>query len=440
MSFGIVRRRRAVHKNYCIFCPLRVILADAKACMCAGSSVLDFGQVVLRRRRLAAYLFGKCRNMILHFFRRHCKPLCRAAALVALLPIWPANLLAQDAAAEQDTEPAASEKPRPEKAPTAREYPPPPPVVVDLTVTTLYLKGTGGSVVDPKKAKTRKEQLEPIRDFSESVSRMADWYIADGDAKAAQCGLAWLRAWADGGAILGKLKTVGDDGGDAAANNELRFLANVAFAYLKLQAAAAPKDQDAINSWLGKLAARVQQYERGVEVKKRNNNYYKSGAALMATGIAIKNSEYVAEGRKIYDFAVSQIEDDGTLPREMHRQIKALIYHNAAACPLVMMAELARSQGQDLYAAQNHRLDRLVNRVVEGLKDPAFFQVASGHKQLSVPPEHIGWLIYWEQKSKQPQAVAAVLKSVGGPYDDPQYAGDAAKLVEKHFFERLKQK
>lgn len=359
--------------------------------------------------------------------------------LTTLLMISLAALSAADTVIGKNAE-SSSSKSKKANTSAAREYPPPPPAVLDITVSTLYLKGTGGSVVNPKSAKKRRAQLEPIRDFSETVSQMSDWYVADGDEKAARCGLTWLRAWADSQAILGRLKTVGEGHGDAAANNQMRFLANVALAYLKLQPAATPQDQAAINRWLRQLAARVQEHERGIEVKTRNNNYYKSGAALMATGVAIKNQDYISEGGIIYDFALSQIKDDGTLPREMSRQIKALTYHNAAACPLVVMAELARSQGQDWYGRHNHRLELLVNRVVAGIKDPAFFQAKSGHKQVNVPPEHIGWLIYWEKQSKHPEVVAAVLKSAGGHYDDPQYAGDAAVLVEKHFFDHLQQR
>lgn len=355
-------------------------------------------------------------------------------ALSAFALVAPTPLKAEDRAHTTNIAVTATAQ-MTRESPAPRTYPPPPPAGSDLTVSRLYLQGTGGSVVDPKKAKLRREELEPLRDFSETVSRMADEFISDGDAKAAQCGLAWLRAWADSQAVLGKLKTVGSGQGDAAANNQLRFLGDVALAYLKLQPAASPQDQAIIHAWLRQLATRVQEHERGVEIKKRNNNYYKSGLALMATGIAITDQIFIAEGQSIYDFALSQIQDNGTLPREMSRQIKALIYHNAAAIPLVMMAELARRQGLDWYGRQDHRLELLVTRVVAGLKDPAFFQAKSGHKQLEVPPQHLGWLIYWEKQSKDPESVAAVLKSIGGQYNDPQYAGDAALLVKKHFFD-----
>jgi len=166
---------------------------------------------------------------------------------------------------------------------------------------------------------------------------------------------------------LGKLQTIGDGRGDAAVNNRMRFLGNVALAYLKLQPAATPPDQAAVNAWLRELATRVQAHGRGIAVKTRNNNYYKSGLAINA-------QDFISEGRRIYDFALSQIRDDGTLPREMSRQIKALFYHNAAAIPLVMMAELARRQGHDWYGCQNHRLELLVERVLAGLRNPAFFR------------------------------------------------------------------
>lgn len=39
----------------------------------------------------------------------------------------------------------------------------------------------------------------------------------------------------------------------------------------------------------------------------------------------------------------------------MAREAKALTYHNRAAWTLVMMAELARSQGEDWYGRHKHR-------------------------------------------------------------------------------------
>ena len=303
----------------------------------------------------------------------------------------------------------------------------------------MYEENTHGSIVSPALRKIRSKETHPVRDFRFTTSEMSDWYIADGDARAAQCGISWLRSWADQNALLGPIENLqrnGQAGGHSAQTQQTDFLAAVGLTWLKLQAAASGNAQAAINAWLGKIAARVQEYARTTKLTARNNIYYWSGLGVMAAGIARKDSAALAESAKVFDFALGQIQDDGTLPHELNREGRALIYHAKAAHLLVVMAELARSQGQDWYSHHNHRLTLLVERVVAGLKSPAYFKAKTGVAQEPLVTQKWGWLMYWQKQSQHPEEIAALLQAAPDQdYSFPEYGGNPAALVQKHFFD-----
>ena len=305
-----------------------------------------------------------------------------ALPLAAAVP--PTAVIGQSATAVGAPTPAATVGAS--KAAAGREYPPPSAPQRDIAATPLYKGGTHGSVIDPVSSKKRKELVRPFKEFMATTRRMSDWYIEDGDAKAAQCGIRWFRAWADRGAALGKLENLDpsgkpDRGGIEAQVIQVDFLTDVSQAWLKLKPAAGKQDQTVINAWLHKIAARAQTFERSIPPGKRNNIYYWHGLAIMAVGIATQDPDYLAEAKKIYKFALTQIQDDGTLPLEMARRGRALIYHAKAAGLLSGMAKLAQTQGQNWYRFDNQRLALLVDRVQAGHKDPSYFEARAHAKQ-----------------------------------------------------------
>ena len=79
--------------------------------------------------------------------------------------------------------------------------------------------------------------------------------------------------------------------------------------------------------------------------------------------------------------ASRDIAADGTLPLEMAREGRALYYHAFAVMPLVALAELGRSRGEDWYALGDGALHRLVAKTAEGLNDPTIFDKLAGVAQ-----------------------------------------------------------
>jgi len=94
------------------------------------------------------------------------------------------------------------------------------------------------------------------------------------------------------------------------------------------------------------------------------------------------------------------LNPDGSLPLEMARHENALHYQSFALTPLVMIAQLATSQGTDLYSLRvnGHTIADAVDFLVRGSANPDLMkQYASEPQTFSLfsgkrPP---AWLEFW---------------------------------------------
>ncbi len=76
----------------------------------------------------------------------------------------------------------------------------------------------------------------------------------------------------------------------------------------------------------------------------------------------------------------------------MERLPRALYYHVFSAVPLVLMAELAASRGEDWYALGDGALHRLVKLSHASLNDPAIFDRIARVPQERPLNTRSGWL------------------------------------------------
>ena len=300
----------------------------------------------------------------------------------------------------------------------------PPAGIHDMNGNSFYIDAHH-SVVDPLLEQKSKAAAKPFDDFLKSVSANADLYVINGDKAAAACGLQWLDRWAQDDAMLGNISS------NQAQYQRKLTLAGLSLAYLKLKPEVV--DKELIESWLSKVAdASLAFAQRGKMA--RNNHYYWVGLAVMATGVATGNTHYIDEARKIYILALSDIQEDGSLPQELNRASRALTYHNYALAPLVMMAELAKSKNENWYQLQNSRLDKLARLVLTGLADSSWFQAKTGETQEIPRGGILGWVeFYHNQKPELNAQLQSVLAQA--PFYDAQLGGNLTALAARHFFE-----
>ncbi len=281
----------------------------------------------------------------------------------------------------------------------ATACPAPPPPVRDLSLERYYSDSIG-SDVDPAKKAAHVRATAPLKIFVEHAAAYADkaYRARSLPVSNAACGLRWIKAWADGGAYLGTI-----DGKQAQAQRRWD-LAGIALSYLKLKRWATPEDRAVINPWLIKVAdaTRADFDDAGV---KRNNHWYWMGLGLGAVGLAAESGAHWQLAKGVMADAARDVATDGTLPLELARGSRALHYHAFALMPLVTLAELAASKGEDGYALNDGALHRLIAKTVAGLNDPSLFDKLAGVAQERPVKPGAGWIalyrVRFPEKFKQ---------------------------------------
>lgn len=254
---------------------------------------------------------------------------------------------------------------------------PPPPYTAELDFPSKY-EGSGKSrdTLNPVAEARYKLATRSMQAFEAGLSDFSDRYV-DGQAGAARCALGWMDEWARAEAIT------------ASANMTGRAvrkwtLSAVAFNFLKIRDASDldPQQLQDVRRWIKQVAGIVIQEHQNLPPQKINNHFYWAAAAVGAAGIATEDRPLLEWAFDGYRRSVREIDADGVLPREMARRTRALSYHLFALQPLVMLAEMGRVNGVDLYEEGDCALCRLIRRVTEGVEDPAFFEERTGARQV----------------------------------------------------------
>jgi poly(beta-D-mannuronate) lyase len=326
---------------------------------------------------------------------------------------------------------------------------------VDVVANGYYTDARHSEVSAPLQAQNR-ESTAAGRRFLAEVSRRADHFHGRDDRAAADCALDGLMTWAEGGALLGQM--LGPQRGQQAHYERKWLLAGLALAYLKLKPAASEAQRSAIEPWLGRVADAVSGFwedKPGQPTRhKRNNHYTWAGLALAATAMAQGDAARWAGARRVFMDTLAEIDAQGRLPMEMARGTRALHYHAYTAGPLVVMAMLSRSRGDDWLAQGDAqlRLARLVDTILQGLAAPAAFAAEhpQGRAAPSPPPAGVketwggpafpwepqempspstlAWLALWQKQDRQPERITPWLATVPSV---PTLGGDLSLMARR---------
>jgi poly(beta-D-mannuronate) lyase len=268
------------------------------------------------------------------------------------------------------------------------------------------------ATIDEEAEETYSEAVEPLRVYGRNLVKTANAYVKSNpkNTAAAACTLTWLDAWASANAMT-------DMRSKQAQFNLSRALSGFALAYMQIRNAPGLADDQKrrVESWLRTLGRQVvEPMDKNKGTSGRNNHRYWAGLGATAAGVASDDKQLTRWGIDSARIGIAQVTPDGTLPLELKRGKRARDYHIFAAEPLVTIAELARGQGMDLYAEHDGALQRLVDRVLASLDDPAFFEKATGTKQEpypgdgGVPSSRIAWLEIHQSRRPSPQAEAVL--------------------------------
>lgn len=221
-----------------------------------------------------------------------------------------------------------------------------------------------------------KKATRTLQEYESGLAELSDLHV-QGQAASAACALDWLDRWASADALTGPANMTG-------RATRKWTLSAAAFSFLKIHEAPGldPDAKARVSIWLKRVAGIVVQEHQQIPPEKINNHYYWAAVAVGAVGIATDDRALLDWALAGYRRSVRAIDAEGLLPRELARRSRALSYHLYALQPLVMLAEMGRVNGLDLYIENDCALCRLVNRVTTSVADPSYFEKRTGAQQI----------------------------------------------------------
>jgi poly(beta-D-mannuronate) lyase len=211
---------------------------------------------------------------------------------------------------------------------------------------------------------------QPGEEFVLTMMVAAAAAFGTDDAAAAEAVVSNLSRWAEGDA-LGRFK---EDPAPSMYYNLDRTLLPVivAFSLVRDHPGMATRDRERIEAWLdGLVWRRGPGRERDPDVTSSQNNHrYLSDSVTMAWGILRGDDEGFRAGIERYLAALGQMRPDGSMPLETARGARALSYQRHAIASLVAIAEMAATQGYDLYGIEGEEgqsLHRAITFLLDGI-------------------------------------------------------------------------
>jgi poly(beta-D-mannuronate) lyase len=223
-------------------------------------------------------------------------------------------------------------------------------------------------------------QLRALADGPDNASEPFAWAVMTdgaaafaGDPAARAALLALLDRWAQGAGLTQLEKGTANS---YYALDRTLLPTLVSFSLVRDDPALEPARRGRIERWLAQVA-RLRGPDRRLpgprEATARNNHYYLRASVSMAWGALTGDDGAFREGINAYRQALAAMRPDGSLPLETARGARALWYQRHALASLVTIAEMAATQGIDLYAeaaAGGRTIHTAVGFLLDAVRDP----------------------------------------------------------------------
>lgn len=226
-----------------------------------------------------------------------------------------------------------------------------------------------------------REQIKDITDMERGTTKLITQYMRSGHKGDLDCALNWLTTWARADALESA------DFNHTGKSMRKWALGSLSSSYLRLKfsssrpLAAYPQQAAQIEQWFGKLGTQVVSDWSNLPLKKINNHSYWAAWSVMSTAVVTNRRDLFDWSVREFKVAASQVDAQGYLPNELKRRQRALSYHNYSLPPLAMIAAFAQVNGVDLRQENNGALQRLAERVMQGVDDQQDFDRRTGNDQ-----------------------------------------------------------
>jgi hypothetical protein len=265
----------------------------------------------------------------------------------------------------------------------------------------FYRPDSTRSVVDPETMGQYIKRIWPTIAVTRKLTGMIEAMIEDPRRRPeiSRCVLRQVRAWADAGALLGKLEDNDPMGHRQAILIAIWTGAGVANGY----ASASPidaEDQAAIASWFSRLIDEIiAEFTPPAQSRPKDyawldvngNHRYWAAAAVALLAIHVGDRPRFAWAIDVLRSGLANAGDDGGLPLELARGRRALHYQSFALEALALLVKAADANGIVLDAGEEARLAAIAKFTAEAYADPASLAKRIGTEQ-EKKPQMAGWI------------------------------------------------
>jgi poly(beta-D-mannuronate) lyase len=213
--------------------------------------------------------------------------------------------------------------------------------------------------------------IEPLFAFEDAVSALAGGFVATGDPAFGGCLLDLLGQWAGADALMRFHHTEQDL--QAWFNIEdMLFAAGLAYAVVRDELPGRAADKRQIDGWLARAAHNHLSVQGGPS-SCCNNHLYRRALYAAIIGVLADDDALFRVGVGALLSALHELTEEGALPREIARGMRAAHYQNYGLLYLVPIAQIIERQGYPAFdlGVDGRTLGDAVDFTVDVLEDPA---------------------------------------------------------------------
>lgn len=295
----------------------------------------------------------------------------------------------------------------------------------EMQIPHHYMHGSNGPT-NPAEA----EATRTYGAFEHRITSGMNQWVATGNQAEAQCALAQLDAWAQAKALTNY---------DPKAYSQSWYQAEwslasagVTASVLKQDTALDAAQQERVAKWLRNAAHQLIAYEKPGELG--NNHHYWRALAAISIGVVSNDNDLYRFGVSTFKQAVSQEDDNGAFPLEMARHENAIHYQAFALQPLIMIAEFAERQNDDLYAYTEHgrTIRNAVTFLGQAIADPSVVkQYTSDEQKTNFSAGDIAELEFYFARFGSEGAPTSLTNLLRNPASATRIGGNTTVLAGK---------
>lgn len=230
-----------------------------------------------------------------------------------------------------------------------------------------------------------------LSDFGKFLMKYGAQYVYMGDAASRQSLIDTYRQSAEANALrtypgfdpADRLQTDGRI--KFALNHSLGLPLALTWSAVRADPAISDADRQMVDAWLADLFAFTTAPYDGASDVYPNNHGYLSTSVKMAWGIVAGDDRAFADGIERYFMALHQMHPDGGFTWEVGRGPCSIRYQAMATGMLISIAELAASQGYNLYAVdvEGRTVHTAIQFLLDSIANPAILDQYAGTVETS---------------------------------------------------------